>query len=270
MEKNELMPQQSKEIISKETLCKYLDTFTGANALEPKEREMFLEVAIAFNLNPFKREIYCIAYGKGDNRKLSIIVGYETYLKRAESTGKLNGWKVWTEGSIATNDLKACIAIKRKDWEDPFCHEVFYSEYVQMKDEYVDNRKTGKKYPNAMWASKPITMLKKVVIAQSFRLCFSEDMGGLPYTADELPPEMSQPIDVTPKPQEPQKLAEPKKEVPAKTAFEVALERIPKITDLKALEGARKWIDESPALTDEQKTKLFFMCDAKENDFQDA
>ena len=42
-----------------------------------------------------------------------------------------------------------------------------------------------------MWSEKPRTMLKKVCIAQAFRLCFPVELGGMPYTADELPPHMS-------------------------------------------------------------------------------
>ena len=29
-------------------------------------------------------------------------------------------------------------------------------------------------------------MIKKVAIAQGFRLCFSDELGGMPYTADEI------------------------------------------------------------------------------------
>ena len=42
-----------------------------------------------------------------------------------------------------------------------------------------------------MWASKPYTMIKKVAIAQGFRLAFPDEIGGMPYTADELPDEMT-------------------------------------------------------------------------------
>jgi hypothetical protein len=30
-------------------------------------------------------------------------------------------------------------------------------------------------------------MTKKVAISQAFRLCFSDELGGMPYTSDELP-----------------------------------------------------------------------------------
>jgi hypothetical protein len=36
------------------------------------------------------------------------------------------------------------------------------------------------------WKNKPVTMTKKVAMAQGFRLCFSDELGGMPYTAEEL------------------------------------------------------------------------------------
>jgi hypothetical protein len=35
-------------------------------------------------------------------------------------------------------------------------------------------------------------MIKKVAMAQGFRLCFSDELGGMPYTADELPDQVGQ------------------------------------------------------------------------------
>ena len=40
--------------------------------------------------------------------------------------------------------------------------------------------------PNKFWASKPITMIKKVAISQAFRLAFPDEFDGLPYTSDEV------------------------------------------------------------------------------------
>jgi len=176
-----------KNEITQNKILEYLDSFGLATQLTDKEKKQFMEVAVAFQLNPFKREIYCIPYKTKNGRKLSIITGYEVYLKRAERSGKLAGWKVWTEGSLKDNTLKACIEIRRKDWEQPLYHEVYFSEYAQK----TYNQKTGKYELNSMWASKPFTMIKKVAIAQGFRLAFPDELSGMPYTADELPDEMT-------------------------------------------------------------------------------
>jgi len=152
------------ERVPDEVIFDYLASL--GNDLTDKHRNQFIQICRGFNLNPFKREIYGIQYGKNFN----IIVGYEVYLKRAERSQAMNGWKVWTEGT--DKDLKACIQIKRKDWEEPFYHEVYIEEYHQ---------------GNSMWNSKPRTMLKKVAMAQGFRLAFPLELGGLPYTSDEMP-----------------------------------------------------------------------------------
>lgn len=147
-----------------QSIEKYLESM--GNKLTPKHRTQFIEIATAFQLNPFIREIYGIPYGDNFN----IIVGYEVYLKRAEASGQLAGWRAWTEGD--GNNLKGCVEIVRKDWNAPFYHEVYIEEYDQK---------------NSMWKSKPRTMIKKVAIAQGFRMAFPVELGGIPYTADELP-----------------------------------------------------------------------------------
>lgn len=192
--------------VTDEQIGKYLESM--GNDLNPVHRTQFIELAKAFNLNPFTREIFGVKYGDNFN----IIVGYEVYIKRAERSGQLNGWYAWTEGNceiksktikrrnkktgeyfdVTVNypvgDMVAKIEIYRKDWDKPYKHKVHLSEYAQ---------------ENEMWASKPRTMLEKVVIAQGFRRAFSVELGGIPYTQDELP--SNEPIDVTPQNEQPEK-----------------------------------------------------------------
>lgn len=168
-------------VVEEKTLVSYLDAMGLVPKLSDQEKTQFLQIAKASNLNPFKREIYAAKYK--DN--LSIITGYEVYIKRAERTGLLNGWKVDIAGSVAKGDLRAKITIYRKDQEIPFEWEVWYQEYVQM------TWKDGKQVPNKMWSEKPVTMTKKVSISQGFRLCFSDELGGMPYTAEEIDSEQT-------------------------------------------------------------------------------
>jgi phage recombination protein Bet len=170
-------------VVTEKDIVTYMEAFSIAGQLDQREKRQFIEVATAYGLNPFKREIYCVAYGEGDKRKLSIITGYEVYLKRAERSGQLDGWNV--EFTVSGNDLEAHITIWRKDRSHPVKHSVAFSEYVQT------TWKNGKKVPNKFWDEKPKTMLRKVVIAQGFRLAFPDELGGMPYTADELPEEMT-------------------------------------------------------------------------------
>jgi phage recombination protein Bet len=160
-------------VVTAQKLNEYLTAMGLAKDLKESEKSQFLEIAQAYGLNPFKREIYVTKYGEN----FSIIVGFETYLKRAERSGLLQGWNVTTSGKVQDNSLKATITIYRKDWAHPFTHEVYYAEYVQ---------KTRAGEVTKFWKDKPVTMTKKVAISQGFRMCFSDELGGMPYTADEI------------------------------------------------------------------------------------
>jgi len=179
MSKKEIAVQEDKalDIVNREGLLDWLETFgVGAN-LNDKEKIQFCKTAEAFNLNPLKRGIHCIAYTSKGKRTLSLVTGYEVYIRRAERSGMLNGWSITHAGSTKTPEdpLRAVFTIHRKDWDHPLTHEVYLFEY--MKD-------------NAFWNGKPLTMIKKTCIAQAFRLAFPEEVGGMPYTSDEMSEEM--------------------------------------------------------------------------------
>ena len=171
--------QQKTDIIQPvdmKMITEFLDTTGLTKQLLPKEKATFVNMAQLFGLNPFKREIYCTVYGTGDYRTCAIVTGYEVYLKRAERTGKMDGWECAITGK--GDDMAATVTIYRKDWGHPFKHTVYYRECVQI------NKKTGK--PNSVWGKMPSFMTKKVAIAQAFRLCFPDEFGGMPYTNDEI------------------------------------------------------------------------------------
>lgn len=152
----------TQEQLSMADIKKYI----APNATD-KELFMFIGICKSYKLNPFKREIHFVKY---QNQAASIIVGYESYIKRAERTGKLDGWKCWIE----KDDIgeKAIIEIKRKDQSIPIRWEVYRKEFDKQQ---------------STWKTMPTFMLKKVAIAQGFRLAFSEEVGGMPYIPEELP-----------------------------------------------------------------------------------
>lgn len=129
-----------------------------------QEVAMGLAIVKSLKLNPFLREVHFIKYDV--KAKMAIVVGYEVYLKRAERTGKLNGW---TAG-INTAENYAWVKIYRKDWKEPFEWTVNLTEF---------NKK------QSTWNQMPSFMGRKVAIAQGFRLCFPDELGGLPYTDEE-------------------------------------------------------------------------------------
>ena len=63
--------------IPKQTILDFLKAFGLASQLTETEKLQFIEVAQAFRLNPFRREVHCVVYGEGEYRRMSIVVGYE-------------------------------------------------------------------------------------------------------------------------------------------------------------------------------------------------
>lgn len=186
MSKNEVVVKSESNQVAevmdyKAKALEYLSSM--GNKLPVKQQTQFLEMAQAFGLNPFKRELYAVGYGDNWN----IITGYEVYLKRAERTGKLDGWETVIDG--VGEQMSCTVIIYRKDWNRPFKHCVYYREVCQ-------KTKDGK--PNSVWSKMPSFMTKKVAVAQGFRMCFPDEFGGMPYTSDEMP-DPSEFKDVTPK-----------------------------------------------------------------------
>jgi len=168
--------QNSRNPVSRELLLQYLSGLTDFPRLSEADRERFIQTAISCQLNPYKREIHVKILTEGGLVKAQPITGYEVYLRKAENTGLIDGWRAWTEGT--GDSLKAIVEIRRKDWANPFRHEVYWVEAVQ-KDE--SGKITG------FWERMPRLQLKKVAISQGFRLCFANDIGGMPYELAELP-----------------------------------------------------------------------------------
>lgn len=177
----------------------------------PTEVALFLRIAQMNGLNPFNRELHLIKYG---SMPASIITGYEVYLKRAESSGKWSGMKVWIDGD--GKDMVARVKIYRSDWKEPLEHEVYYAEAVKTKADGT---------PTATWKSMPRFMLKKVAVAQGLRWAFPNEVGGLPYTADEMGLEKEEktfkPEFEMPKPKEEAKAEAKKEEVKEEVKQEV-------------------------------------------------
>ena len=172
---NEIVPH-SGEISRLPSIKEIKEFLLGCGTkLSDEQFGLFYLVCKEHNLNPIKREAYAVPYFNKDKKRydISVQIGYEVYLKRAEDARQLNGWRAWTESGSDGKPTKAKIKIWRKDWAEPFEHEVLFSEYDQKQK---------------FWITKPETMIKKVAISQGFRLAFPKELGGLPYTDAEMPP----------------------------------------------------------------------------------
>ncbi len=142
--------------------------------------------AVSHGLNPLNKEIWAVKY---EGKPALIFVGRDGLLSIAHRTVDKKGNPVFggmeTTFEFAQPDPKATFTIKtdvtkpvsatctiyRKDFDKPFKTTVYFDEY---------NLK------QALWLSKPKTMLGKVAEAQTLRKAFA--IHGL-LTPDEMPPE---------------------------------------------------------------------------------
>ena len=170
---SEIATTSEQNQITSKLLSDYFATLT--DKLTDVQRNQFAAVAQAFGLNPFKREIYATTYRNKDGQTvMSIVTGYEVYLKRAEMNPNYNGFE--TNFQVVNGEMGCTCKVYRKDRTMPVTSTVWMSEYS-----------TGR----SLWASKPRMMLEKVAIATAFRRAFPCDFGGMPYTTDELPEHMT-------------------------------------------------------------------------------
>lgn len=167
---NELQTSTAQNEVTQALLMDYLKTIT--DQLDDNQRMQFCAVAQAFNLNPFKREIYATTYRDKNTGKtnMSIVVGYEVYLKRAEMNPNFDGFETEFRKDNERGICCTC-TVYRKDRQHPTKSTVYMNEYS-----------TGR----SLWQSKPMVMLEKVAICTAFRRSFPTDFGGIPYAPEEL------------------------------------------------------------------------------------
>ena len=173
------------------------DYLFGSNTkLTDEQKTMFKAIAIQQNLNPFKREIHAVLYEISEKQyekwvktgryNMSVVTGYEVYLKRAERTGDLEYWNITTTGKIDVehywnSTFEAVCTIKRKSRSKEFTWTLKFTQ-IAPKDK-ADNTTI---YLNAFWKKDPEFMVKKCCMAQAHRIYFSDEMGSMPYIREEL------------------------------------------------------------------------------------
>lgn len=171
------MPELTLEIVKK-FICP---------AATDQEAYAFLQLCKSQSLNPFLREAYLIKYG---TEAASIVVGKETFTKRADRLPQYNGFKaglillsggnvIYREGSFFTSAetlLGGWAEVYRSDRSIPYRNEVKLEEY--------QGRTKGGEITR-MWREKPATMIRKVPLMQSLREAFPDEFGGM-YGAEEI------------------------------------------------------------------------------------
>lgn len=158
----------------KELALSYLKSM-GLNIPEQFQTQ-FIEIAAAMKLNPFLNEIHAISYNTKEGPVFKCVTGYMVYIKRAERSGKLNGWEV--SSANVGGQIVSTVTIYRKDWEKPFRHSVRFNEVAQWGPDGQLSK---------LWRKMPAFMCEKACISQGFRLCFPDELAGMPYTKEEMP-----------------------------------------------------------------------------------
>lgn len=161
--------------LSKDVVEKYLKR--GDSALTEQEICLFISLCKYQKLNPFIGEAYAIKFG----REFQMVVGYDTYKRRAEENpeyrGREDGIVVLRNNEISKREGNCLypgdeliggwcrVHRERNGHEESSYTEVSLAEYQKMKD--------GK--PAANWATKPATMIRKVAVSQALRDAFPKD-----------------------------------------------------------------------------------------------
>lgn len=123
------------------------------------------------------------------------IDGYRAVASRTGMLAGIDAAEFKFEGSGDTEDLIASVTVYRTgpmgNKRYPFVGVARYSEFVQMVNEWKDNRKTGKKVPNHVWAEKPKNQLAVTAERQALRKAFQacDDDQQLPASIDGADPE---------------------------------------------------------------------------------
>ena len=185
---------------------------SGGGRITSAEVVMFLNLCKYQRLNPFLREAYIIKYG---NNPATIVVGKETFTKRAKRNPEYRGFQAgiitqdkdngYIDHRIGTFYLPGeevvggWAKVFVSGWDHPVEAEVSFAEYVGRKKDGTIN---------SQWSGKPGTMIRKVALVQALREAFPEAFSGM-YDSAELSeatidplPEEPIPVDDTGAPQE--------------------------------------------------------------------
>ncbi len=159
----------------------------NADRVTDQEIVIFINLCRFNGLNPWLREAYCIKYG---NSPATMVVGKETFQKRADADPNYNGEQAGVivltedgqlerrEGCLVLDGEKLVggwAKVYRKDHAYPSTAEVSLSEYLGRKSDGS---------VNGQWSGKPATMIRKVALVQALREAFPARLGAM-YAAEE-------------------------------------------------------------------------------------
>ena len=90
-----------------------------------EEFELLLYMSKKYNLDILARQIWCVKFG---NAPAQIYAGRDGFLSIAHRSGKFDGMKSGTKGSIKNKDLVGYCEVFRNDMKNSFYIEVHFNE----------------------------------------------------------------------------------------------------------------------------------------------
>lgn len=166
------------------------------------ELKLFLYTAQRTGLDPLTRQIHFVKRKNkkydpatrtwGEETTMTIQTGIDGYRAIAERSGSLAGIDdAIYDSEDGEHPKKASVTVHRiiNGIRCPFTATARWTEYAQIyeKDEYINDKKTGKKISTLgpMWKKMPYLMLAKCAEALALRKAFPNDLTGI-YTNEEM------------------------------------------------------------------------------------
>lgn len=190
---------------------------TVAKDCNPEEFNLFLEAARSYGLDPFRKQIMPLVFGKNardqSKRRMSIVVSRDGLRVIAQRCGNYRPASkpaeiVTDETLIGPTNPKGIVLArvylwqqdKRGDWFK-VAGEAYWDEFAPITEEWAEDeqgkrRPTGKKTldTSGNWARMPIVMISKCAEGQALRAGWPDQFGGV-YAEEEL--DQAKVIDLT-------------------------------------------------------------------------
>ena len=171
--------------LSPQTVKDYL--VRGNGNVSDQEVVMFLELCRAQRLNPFVNDAYLIKYG---NSPASIVTGWHTFLKRAESHPEYDGLEAGvtiltpgaSEGAKRVERRKGTLVLPGEDlvggWAKVYRKDRTRPVEIELNISEYDKKQSS-------WNTMKGTMIRKTAASQGLREAFPDALSGM-YTGEEL------------------------------------------------------------------------------------